>query len=83
MWTVQIKKQAIKKLKRIPEPDKGYLKAAIQSLETGPEGKDIQRLQGRPGYRMRVGDWRILMNIEKEVRLITIDDIGSRGDIYK
>lgn len=45
-----------------------------------PEG-DIKSLTGRDGYRLRVGDYRVLFDIiEKDV---VVHEIGLRGQIYK
>ena len=39
------------------------------------------RLQGRPGYRLRVGDWRVLYELG-EMRLLVLD-IKPRGGVYQ
>lgn len=82
-WTVTVDKAVLRRLKRIPEPDRNRLFEAILSLETGTEGQDIRRLVGRDGYRLRVGNWRILLDVDAQKKRISVYDIGSRGDIYK
>lgn len=42
---------------------------------------NIARLQGRPGYRLRVQDWRILFRIEDDI--LHIDEIEPRGSAYE
>lgn len=74
---------AEKQLARIPNPDKGRLLAAIAALEEGIEGRDIRPLSGRTDYRLRVGKWRVLMDVDDENRAIYINRVGPRGDIYK
>ena len=44
---------------------------------------DVRRLVGRSGYRLRVGKWRVLLDIYEESRTIHVTRIGSRGDVYK
>ncbi|MBQ7665303.1 MAG: type II toxin-antitoxin system RelE/ParE family toxin [Synergistaceae bacterium] len=83
MWTVNVDEYVDRKLKKIPNPDKQRIQQAIFDLENGPEGSDIKPLKGRSGYRMRVGGWRLLMDIEAERRVIFIYMLGSRGDVYK
>jgi mRNA interferase RelE/StbE len=51
--------------------------AAIEKLPKG----DVKRLQGRPEYRLRIGDWRVIF--EMDATTITITLIASRGDVYK
>lgn len=54
-------------------------------LIENPQRKDIDilRLQGRQGFRLRSGDWRIIFDQDDEIREIEILRIGPRGDIYK
>ena len=42
---------------------------------------DIKKLQGTAGYRLRIGNFRILFNVDGII--IDIIDIGNRGQIYK
>ena len=74
---------AEKQLARIPNPDKGRILAAIAALEEGIEGRDVRPLSGRTDYRLRVGKWRVLMDVDDENLAIYINRVGSRGDIYK
>ena len=74
---------AEKQLARIPNPDKGRILAAIAALEEDIEGRDIRPLSGRTDYRLRVGKWRVLMDVDDENRAIYINRVGPRGDIYK
>ena len=42
---------------------------------------NVKRLQGRPEYRLRVQDWRVIFRIEDDV--LWIDDIAPRGSAYE
>ena len=42
---------------------------------------DIVRLANRPGYRLRVGDWRVIFDMDAEV--LDVLAIETRGDVYK
>lgn len=44
---------------------------------------DVMPLKGRPGYRLRVGSWRVIYRLNKEVLEILVIKIASRGDVYK
>jgi mRNA interferase RelE/StbE len=41
----------------------------------------VKKLQGREGYRLRVGTWRVLYRIDGDTT--TILDLGARGGIYR
>jgi mRNA interferase RelE/StbE len=55
----------------------------IEQLGVDPAAltANVIKLQGRPGYRLRVQDWRIIFNIEDDVLLI--EEIEPRGSIYE
>ena len=74
---IQYSKQAIKFLNKQDKPTKIRIVNAINNL---PEG-DVRKLQGQDGYRLRVGDYRILFDYTGKI--IYIDKIGNRGQIYK
>ena len=80
---VRVNKAIVRRLRRIPEPDKGRLIQAILDLENGPEGADIRPLVGREGYRLRVGGWRMLLDMDIQEQTISLYSLGSRGDVYK
>ncbi len=44
---------------------------------------DIKKLQGEPYFRLRVGKWRIIYHREDEIKIISIEKIKARGDVYK
>lgn len=73
--------RASKSLVRLSEPTKSRISAAIENLRKEPPRGDIKHLRGRDGYRVRVGDYRILFDIRSGEIIIT--DIGVRGQIYK
>jgi mRNA interferase RelE/StbE len=61
---------------------RALLKQKIDALAAFPLALDgnIVRLQGRPEYRLRVQDWRIIFRIEDET--LWVDDIAPRGSVY-
>ncbi len=83
MWTVNVDKTVDKKLKKIPNPDKSRIQQAIDDLEINPGQLDIKPLVGREGYRLKVGGWRLLLDINEDERVIFVYMLASRGDVYK
>ena len=78
MFQISYSKKAVKCLKRQDVPSQKRLIAAISRL---PLEGDIKKLQGIDGYRLRVGNFRVLFNVNGII--IDIIDIGNRGQIYK
>lgn len=83
MWKVALKKSVKQGLERIPNPDKERIKQAICALAENPETLDIKPLKGRNGYRLRVGDWRLIMDIYRDEKVFAVHTLDSRGDVYK
>ncbi|MFB2834330.1 type II toxin-antitoxin system RelE family toxin [Floridanema evergladense] len=44
---------------------------------------DIKPLKGRPEWRLRVGDYRIMFLIDDENKVYILTKISPRGDAYK
>lgn len=74
---IQYSKQAIKFLKKQDLPTRKRIITAINALPAG----DVKSLQGRSGYRLRVGDYRVIF--DKEGSILYIEKIDNRGQIYK
>lgn len=79
-YKIIIQKSAEKFLKRQDRKTQERLLNTIYKL---PEGTDIKKLQGHNMYRMRVGTIRILYTIDDAIKIISVEDINNRGDIYK
>jgi mRNA-degrading endonuclease RelE of RelBE toxin-antitoxin system len=77
-WTVVLAGPAKKSLKRIPSGDKTRILAALAEMQQNPFQADIRKLQGLPGFRRRVGDWRILFEVMPESRQLVVAAIERR-----
>ena len=75
-------KAAQKALRRMPRNDARRILAAIEAYADAPKGQghNVIKLQARAGYRMRVGDWRVIFDLDGSV--LAILAIGPRGQIY-
>lgn len=81
LYKIQFEKSAIKFLQKQDKPTQERLLKAINKL---PSGTDIKKLQGYDNlYRKRVGNIRILYSIQEEVKIVNIENIDNRGDVYK
>jgi len=62
---------------------RALIRGKIDELASDPlsQSANVKRLQGRPEYRLRVQDWRIIFRIDDGV--LWIDDIAPRGSAYQ
>ena len=55
---------------------------ALERIRIRPEAH-VKKLVGDPGYRLRVGEYRVIIEIEKDKLIILVIKIGHRKNIYK
>ena len=84
-YHVQIKKQASKKLKSLASNERHRIAEKIKYLGDNPDDPrlDIKKLSGSNSFRLRVGDWRIIFDRDDQIKIISIETLKSRGDVYK
>ena len=72
---------AVENLRAVPKTAASQIVRKISRLEEGLHG-NIKRLrQADVGYRLRMGDYRILFDVEDDT--IVIQKIGHRKDVYE
>ena len=77
-------RRAQKSLSKIgPGHDYERLRGAIWELGDDPKPHGCRKLSGRDGWRIRVGDYRVIYEIDDEAREVTVLDVGHRRDIYR
>lgn len=81
-YHVNLSKSVIKTLIKINEPNYSNIKSAIYSLADNPRPRGCKKLKGRSGYRIRVGDYRVIYEIIDNELIIDVITVGHRKDIY-
>lgn len=83
-YKIEVKKSAAKALKKIPKADRKRIVNKIDSLAENPPFPETSKMKGdNPFHKIRVGDYRIVYEIQEDVLLILIVKIGHRKDIYR
>ncbi len=84
-YRIEYRKSAVKAFRVMPSTLSIRFLAAFEQLANDLDdvGLDIKKLQGREGFRLRIGGWRAIYRIENDRLLIEVLNAGSRGDIYK
>jgi len=84
-FEIEFHRNAAKSYQRLPKAVKRRIDEAIETLRANPFwGKDILKLRGNLAgrYRLRVGEYRIVYRIIEEQRLVIVEAIGTRGEVY-
>ncbi len=82
-YTVSILRRAQKELQQLPYEDYERVRDAIRTLAHDPRPAGCLALTGRPGWRIRVGTYRVIYEINDAQHTITIFHIGHRRDVYR
>jgi mRNA interferase RelE/StbE len=84
MYTILTTKSFDKSLSRLPVNWQKRIVAKIKVVATNPyaTNQNVTKLQGRDGYRLRVGDWRVIYELRDERLVLLVLDVGARGGIY-
>jgi mRNA interferase RelE/StbE len=73
---------ALTQLKKLEHSIQERIIKSLERIRIRPEAY-VTKLVGDPGYRLRVGDYRVIIDIDKEKLHILIIKIGHRKNIYK
>lgn len=82
-YRVLILPRAKKQLARLPVEARQRIYDAIRALGSEPRRVNSKKLKGRSGYRLRVGDYRVIYTIDDDKLVITIVWAGQRGHAYE
>ena len=82
-WRLEITRDARKELSRLPTQMQARIAKAILVLESNPFPHGCKKLKNRDGWRIRVGDYRILYFADTKTKQIVIGVIGHRREVYR
>jgi mRNA interferase RelE/StbE len=82
-YTIAILRGAQKELADLPEDSYVRVRDAIRALGGQPRPDGSKKLVGRAGWRIRVGSYRVVYEIDDANRSITILHVGHRRDVYR
>ena len=85
MYKMKYRRQARNYLARLPFQVKSKIVETLHKLKENPDDPtlDIDTLKGGEGYRLRVGQYRIIYTRHEDQLMIEVVKIRPRGDIYK
>ena len=81
---VLLSKSAQKQLRKLPSQVADLIEQKLLELEENPRPLGCKKLMGEEnGWRIRVGNYRVLYEIHDRVLLVHVVDIDHRKDVYK
>jgi len=82
-YTAVLSKNAQKQLDKLSDNIAEPIIDAIADLEENPRPVGCKKLKGRNGYRIRIGNYRIIYGIFDTELIVDVITLGHRKDIYK
>lgn len=82
-YKIEFKKSASKELKSLPKKEIKRILQSIDQLIENPRPINSKKLSASEKYRLRVGDYRVLYEIQDGVLIIYIIRIAHRKEVYK
>jgi mRNA interferase RelE/StbE len=85
VYSIVYSKEATKALQKMPRNTAKLIREKLVDIAADPyaDHPNAKKLQGREGYRLRVGDWRVMYKTQNEQLMIIVLKIASRGEVYR
>ena len=85
MWSVEYTAEAIKALSRMDRALAQRIRSKILALARDPmaPNNNVKKLVGVAGYRLRIGDWRVVYTLERSVLTVIVVRVAHRGEVYR
>jgi mRNA interferase RelE/StbE len=74
MYEILFTKQADQALRKMSRTTARLIREKLDQLAQDPHARNLNvtKLQGRPGFRLRVGDWRVIYELQEDKRLVIL-----------
>ena len=83
-YQVEYSRSARKELERLPAAVVERIASAVRALKQNPRPRGCLKLQGEEAaYRIRVGDYRVVYEVNDEIRIVLVARVRHRKDAYQ
>jgi mRNA interferase RelE/StbE len=82
-YRIELRPAAVRALRKLDPQIRLRVQGAIALLAQDPRPPASRPLKGRPGRRVRVGDYRIIYTVADDVLLVVVVTLGHRREVYE
>lgn len=82
-YKISFTRQSQKDLSNLLNSDFRKVETAIEKLGENPRPHKSKKLTGRDGWRIRIGNYRVIYLIEDDNLIVIVVEIGHRKEVYK
>ncbi|MFH1140815.1 MAG: type II toxin-antitoxin system RelE/ParE family toxin [Chloroflexota bacterium] len=83
MYKLELSPAALREARRLPPLLKGRVDEAMARLAENPRPPGTVKLRGVDGYRLRVGDYRVLYVIDDAAQHVLVYRVMARSEVYR
>ena len=83
MYRLEVSHTAHRQISKLPAQTQDRINIAIARLAKNPRPPGVKKLTARDGYRIRMGDYRVLYRIDDSERVVIIYRVMGRGNVYR
>jgi len=82
MWGIEWSDEAFRDIQGIEKDIAGRIVKKLDSTKSDPP-RYFERQVGSDEYKLRIGDWRVLALLDHNRKIVLIEKVGHRKNIYK
>ena len=82
-YNLGFKASAAKELRDLPADVKERIEIAVDELRQNPRPVGVVKLQDEELYRIRVGDYRVIYEIDDSAKSVFVTRVRHRKDVYR
>jgi mRNA interferase RelE/StbE len=85
VWSVVYTAEALKALSRMDRIVARRIRSKILALARDPAAPNgnVKKLVGVDAYRLRIGDWRVIYTLKREILTVIVVRAGHRSEVYR
>jgi len=83
VYRLEISQIAHRQIRKLPTSTRERINKAIAGLGEKPRPYGTRKLTTGEGYRIRVGNYRVLYKVDDEARMVIVYRVMSREDVYR
>ncbi len=81
MYEIALSETAAKEIEKLPKDLQDRIIAVLERININPY-HNVKKLVGSEAYRIRVGKYRIILDINEKLKRIEVLRVGKRDSIY-
>jgi mRNA interferase RelE/StbE len=81
-YEVRFDKKALRFLDKLEQKIKERIWNRLQDCKIDPF-RYLKSLSGIDGYKLRVGDYRLIISVDSEIKVLYVEKIGHRKNVYE